>query len=379
MLLCNSWPAETTYFFLLAPLTTDFFWWTISVDVACGLDDFSTLCSAVTLAGLGDALTDGTWTVFAPTNQAFAKLGQDLLDTVLADEALLTDILLFHAVDDVVASTDLFCTGLTEMANGQESRTVCVGDDIFQKGGTNPRNDMPKIVQTDIPTCQGLIHVIGKFNFLMLCRSVPVKTSDYSPLSPSGWNLQMKSCFPTVLLPLLLPIPNARLSVRKLEQTTTFIGYFSRSGKKSHFAFYIVLLAEIACGTDDFSTLCTAVTAVGLGDALSGDGPWTVFAPTNAAFEALDQDLLAAVLADADLLTSVLLFHAVDKVLFAHDLECSHLVHMASGGDSRHVCTDDGVFQKGSGNPRTAMPKIVDADIGACNGVIHVVDQVMLP
>lgn len=92
-------------------------------DIACGADDFSTLCTAVQAAGLGDALSEGHWTVFAPTNEAFANLG-DTLDAVLADKALLTDILLFHAVDDVVGSDDLVCNtgggnGLVEMANGQ--------------------------------------------------------------------------------------------------------------------------------------------------------------------------------------------------------------------------------------------------------------------
>ena len=134
---------------------------TNTVDIACGSDDFSTLCAAVQVAELQDALSVGTWTVFAPTNKAFEELGSDVLDTILADKDLLTDILLFHAVDDVVKAEDLYCTGLTEMANGQDSRTVCLGSKIFQKGGNNPRNDMPEIVQTDIETCQGVIHVVG--------------------------------------------------------------------------------------------------------------------------------------------------------------------------------------------------------------------------
>ena len=100
--------------------------------------------------------------MFAPTNAAFEELGQDVLDFVLADIDVLTDILLFHAVPDVVGSDDLQCTGLVEMANSQDSRTVCTGNgDIHQKGGSNPRNDMPKIVTPDIKTCQGYIHIVG--------------------------------------------------------------------------------------------------------------------------------------------------------------------------------------------------------------------------
>ena len=145
--------------------------------------------------------------------------------------------------------------------------------------------------------------------------------------------------------------------------------------------------AEIACSLDDFSTLCTAVTEAGLAEALGGssgdrmDGMmhWTVFAPTNDAFAKLG-DTLDAVLADKDLLTSILLFHAVpNKVLYEQDLRCSRRIEMASGVDSRHVCLGDELFQKGAANPRANMPKIIGTDVGACNGVIHVIDEVMLP
>ncbi len=106
---------------------------------------------------------------------------------------------------------------------------------------------------------------------------------------------------------------------------------------------------------------------------LSG-GEWTVFAPTNQAFKELG-DVLDAVLADVELLKDVLLFHAVDKILFAADLECTHTVTMVNGDRSRTVCMGDNVYQKGASNPRSDMPKIIDADVGACNGVIHVIDE----
>jgi uncharacterized surface protein with fasciclin (FAS1) repeats len=283
----------------------------------------ATLCTAVQAAGLGDALSKGRWTVFAPTNEAFANLG-DTLDAVLADTDLLTDILLFHAVDDVVGSDDLVCNtgggnGLVEMANGQDSRTICErtpdGQAIFQKGGSNPSNAKPQIILTDIETCQGFIHVV---NEVMLPGRLNIGGGDSAP-APA-------------------PAP---------EDCQT--------------------IAEIACGVDDFSTLCAAVTQAGLADALS-EGEWTVFAPLNSAFAELG-DTLDAVLGDLDLLTSILLFHAVDKPVFAEDLRCAHLIHMANGDDSRTVCHDNGnIFQKGAGNPRNNMPKIVDADIGACNG-----------
>ena len=117
------------------------------------------MCSAIELTDLTQTLSEGHWTVFAPTNTAFQNL-DELWDVALSDIPLLKDILLFHVVDEVVEEEDLECTGLIEKANGQNSRTICRDDELFQKGGSNSRNSPPKITATDIPTCQGVIHVV---------------------------------------------------------------------------------------------------------------------------------------------------------------------------------------------------------------------------
>ena len=141
-------------------------------------------------------------------------------------------------------------------------------------------------------------------------------------------------------------------------------------------------IAEIACGTEGFETLCTAVTAAGLGDTLIGDGPFTVFAPNNEAFGNLPEGTVEALLADVPALTNVLLFHAVvGKAIYSTDLHCTALTEMANGRDSRTVCqrVAQKIYQKGAGNSRDKMPEIIAADVEACNGVIHVVSEVMLP
>jgi transforming growth factor-beta-induced protein len=136
-------------------------------------------------------------------------------------------------------------------------------------------------------------------------------------------------------------------------------------------------IAEIACGTEDFSTLCDLVVEYGLADALS-DGNWTVFAPINAAFEVIE-DTVATL--SNETITDVLLFHAVaDDVLFSDELECSALLTMANGKDSRTKCDDDGsIFQSGGDNLEGLEPEVIDVDIVACNGVVHIVNNVMLP
>jgi uncharacterized surface protein with fasciclin (FAS1) repeats len=129
-------------------------------------------------------------------------------------------------------------------------------------------------------------------------------------------------------------------------------------------------IVDIAVSNDDFSTLVTAVTAAGLVDVLSGEGPFTVFAPTNDAFAALPEGALDAVLADVDLLTAVLTYHVVSG-----DVRAADVVNLSKAqtvqGEWLAVSTDDGVM--------VDQANVVATDIVADNGVIHVIDAVLLP
>ncbi len=129
-------------------------------------------------------------------------------------------------------------------------------------------------------------------------------------------------------------------------------------------------IVDIAVGNDDFSTLVTAVTAAGLVDVLSGDGPFTVFAPTNDAFAALPAGALDAVLADVDVLTAVLTYHVVSG-----DVRAADVVNLSKArtvqGEFLSVSTDEGVM--------VDQANVVATDIVAENGVIHVIDAVLLP
>jgi transforming growth factor-beta-induced protein len=134
---------------------------------------------------------------------------------------------------------------------------------------------------------------------------------------------------------------------------------------------------EIACGLDDFSILCVLLIKYDLAPVLSG-GSWTVFAPTNNAFEIVE-DTIANL--DDETVLNILLFHLVDdQVLKSDDLVCGDLIEMANNKDSRTKC-DDGTptYQSGGDNIDGFEPALVQVDVMACNGVIHSVDNVMLP
>jgi uncharacterized surface protein with fasciclin (FAS1) repeats len=151
-------------------------------------------------------------------------------------------------------------------------------------------------------------------------------------------------------------------------------------------------IADIACSTPSFSTLCALVVAAGLGDDLSSPGPFTVFAPTNEAFANFLNAAGIALppnLADipADLLqtiTNILLYHVVSGAVLKANLVCNGQVVTLLGTDSQTQCLNVGMgeqsfFQIGDATLPLLPPQIVVFDIPASNGVIHVVNNVILP
>jgi len=130
-------------------------------------------------------------------------------------------------------------------------------------------------------------------------------------------------------------------------------------------------IVDIAASNPDFSTLVTALKAAGLVDTLKGAGPFTVFAPTNAAFAKVKN--LDAVLADKALLTKILTYHVVPGKVMAKDVMTM---------DGKMATTVQGGSAKISVKGGTVMvdkSKVTKTDIEASNGVIHVIDTVMVP
>ncbi len=139
-------------------------------------------------------------------------------------------------------------------------------------------------------------------------------------------------------------------------------------------------IVEIAAGDERFSTLVAAVTAAGLAETLSGPGPFTVYAPLNDAFAALPAGTVESLLEPANKaqLTDVLLYHVDDRKLTANMIQAGSNYFKPLLASERLCITagSDGVtIADGTGE----MANVVVADIMADNGVIHVVDKVLLP
>jgi uncharacterized surface protein with fasciclin (FAS1) repeats len=267
------------------------------VDIAVADGRFTTLVTALTEAGLAEALqAEGPFTVFAPTDDAFAALPEGTLDALIADKEALSNVLLYHVAEGKNMAADV-----VEL-NGKMLETLLGQYVDIAVEGENVTVDQAKVVITDIEADNGVIHVID-----------------------------------AVLLP----------------ETRT--------------------IAEIAAESEDFSTLVTALEAAGLVEALQGEGPFTVFAPTNDAFAALPAGALDGLLADIDALTNVLLYHVADgKVMSFQVVEMNgQQVVMLSGAPV--TITIDGDTVKINDSVVTTV------DIEASNGVIHVIDAVLLP
>lgn len=131
-------------------------------------------------------------------------------------------------------------------------------------------------------------------------------------------------------------------------------------------------IVEVAVANGSFETLAAALTAAGLVETLQGDGPFTVFAPTDEAFAALPEGLLEALLLEEnrDVLVQILTYHVVSGAVYAADVTTGDVPTVE--GSNIAIDTADGVVLNGSAT-------VVTADVEASNGVIHVIDAVILP
>lgn len=130
-------------------------------------------------------------------------------------------------------------------------------------------------------------------------------------------------------------------------------------------------IVDVATAAGQFSTVLAAAQAAGLVDTLNGEGPFTVFAPTDEAFAALPAGLVDALLLpeNKDVLTKILTYHVVPGTVMAADVTDGEVATVE--GQNVTLSTADGVTVNGA--------KVIQADVVASNGVIHVIDGVIIP
>ncbi|MDW3214222.1 MAG: fasciclin domain-containing protein [Ilumatobacteraceae bacterium] len=301
------------------------------VDVAASIDDFSTLVAAVQAAGLVETLSsEGPFTVFAPTNEAFATALDSLgitADELLADTDTLTEILTYHVLSGAVdAETAISLDGQTaETVNGAEISINVVDGNVVINDAT--------VTTADVMASNGIIHVID-----------------------------------TVLLP-----PHDGMTEEMSDEMSDDMSEEMSDDMSEESMGSIV---DVAVEAGSFTTLVAAVQAAGLEETLATGGPFTVFAPTDEAFAAALEALgLTAeeLLADTETLTSILTYHVIDG-----EVPASTVVTL----DGESAETLNGASVDISVDGETVMVNdatVVAVDVAADNGIIHVIDSVLLP
>lgn len=407
------------------------------VDLATYSDNFSSLVSAVVKADLAGALSaEGPFTVFAPTNDAFAALFAALeisgLDDVTVED--LTSILTYHVVGDNVLSTEL-SAGTVAAISGEEFEVAIDGDVTL--------NGTIKVVATDIQGTNGVIHVIDAVLVPEMQKSntiadIAVANSEFSILVEALMKADLVGAVAdseaelTVFAPtndafaaLLSDLGATSLDDIPVETLTNILLYHVIGTKamstdlasgylptlatfsSNNISMYIEVgdgvsingstmvtaadieadngvihvvdkvilppsVVNIAIDNENFSTLVSAVVKAGLVEALSAEGPFTVFAPTNAAFDALFAELGVSGIDDltAEQLLPILTYHVVSGNVLSTDLSSGEVPTLNEGSNIT-VDLSSGVMINES--------NVVAADVQGANGVVHVIDKVLLP
>lgn len=257
----------------------------------------TTLVDLVTKAQLATALSGtGPFTVFAPSNEAFAALPKEFLDYLEDHIEALQDLLKYHVLAAEVKSTDIKNDETCETLQGAKLRTNIYDD------GKIITVDGSKVTTADQMASNGVIHVIDK---------------------------------------VLVHIPKRDI-------------------------------VEVATMLPMFSVLVEALEKAELVDVLKGDGPFTVFAPTNNAFEKIPKDELDRILANKELLTNILKYHVVGSTQYSAGLKNGMRVPTLEGKSvTIHIHHDGEVMVN---NAKVEVP-----DFTVTNGVIHIIDTVLVP
>ena len=247
---------------------------------------------AVTVAGLVDTLTsDGPFTVFAPSDAAFAAVPAETLNAILGDPAAITEVLLYHVVPGLYLSTDLF--------EGQQLKTVDGDDVTIHVGNGNVAVNTANVLEADLIASNGVIHIID---------AVLAQPAD------SGVGT-------------IIP----------------FLGY---------------------------TTLATALDAANLTETLNSAGPFTLFAPNNAAFDKLPAGALTGLLNDTAALTDLLLAHVVPDTVFSTGLVDGTALTTLAGSNISVAVVNASILLDG-------VASIVIPDVLAANGIIHGITHVL--
>ena len=325
-------------------------WSQTVVDIVVDSEDHTVLEAAVVEAGLVETLQgEGPFTVFAPTDAAFTALLTAL--NVEAADLLglpqLGDILTYHVAGVEAMSTDLSDGQMVTTVNGQDVTISIMGDTVMINGSAT-------VTVANIDATNGVVHVIDAV-------LVPAIITGCTDMMACNYSLVANTDDQSCVLPGDMCDDGDDATVNDMV------------GDDCMCAGIPATVVDIVVNSEDHTLLEAAVIAAGLVEALSAEGPFTVFAPTDAAITALvealeitAEDLLA--LPD---LGEILQYHVVAGAAMSGDLTDGQEIETLLGENVTVTINAEGVFVNDA--------QVTAADIEAGNGVVHVIDAVLLP
>ena len=336
------------------------------VDIAAvasstGIHD--SLVAALVKADLVSTMqSTGPFTVFAPSDQAFADAGIDL-DAFTTDEdiAALTNILLYHVYSGAVYAADVTDGLAVEMVNGDYAQFTVTDGTVMIEGST--------VTLADVMASNGVIHVIDKvlmppapYTGIGICYNTATHTI------VAGASMEECGSY--------MYVENYSMGGQEFTGCYNTVTHVLADTTQAICESYVwtppVDIALTAMSTGIHNSLVAALSASNLVSTLQGDGPFTVFAPTDQAFADAGIDL-AAFTTDEDIatLTDILLYHVYSGAVNAADVTDGLTVAMVNG--------DDASFTVSDGTVMVGDATVTLADVPASNGVIHVIDKVLMP
>ncbi|KAB0406975.1 hypothetical protein E2I00_019427 [Balaenoptera physalus] len=384
-------------------------------------DTFETLRAAVAASGLNTLLEgDGQYTLLAPTNEAFEKIPAETLNRILGDPGALRDLLNNHILKSAMCAEAIVAGLSLETLEGTTLEVGCSGDTLTING-------KPIISNKDVLATNGVIHFIdellipdsAKTLFELAAESDVSTAVDLFRQAGLGTHLSgterltllapMNSVFEDGTPPIDAQTKNLLLNHMIKDQLASKYLYHGQiletlGGKKLRvFVYRNSLCIENSCiaahdkrgrygtlftmdrvltppvgtvmdvlkGDSRFSMLVAAIQSAGLTEALNREGVYTVFAPTNEAFQALPPGELNKLLGNAKELANILKYHVGDEILVSGGIGA--LVRLKSlQGDKLEVSSKNNVVN-------VNKEPVTEVDIMATNGVVHVISSVLQP
>ncbi|XP_078078424.1 periostin-like isoform X6 [Mustelus asterias] len=392
-------------------------------DVIEGMEELSSLRAAATASGLLETLSkDGHYTVFAPTNEAFDGLSQEMLERILSDPVALKAMLNYHILNSVQCSEAIMSGSTYATLEGTHLEIGCDGDSLTVNG-------QRMVNRKDIVTSNGVIHLIDKVlipdaamqvleltngkqtTFYDLVKETGVSASltedhEYTLLAPlnDAFDADVMGLDQRILKVILKNhilklkvVLNELHNGQKLETLGgNFLRVFiyrtavcienscmlrgSKEGRNGiiHMIRKVIVPSEksmLQILRDDprFSIFLTLAESAGLTELLTEEGDWTLFVPTNDVFESLSSEELKQLTSDRNALRQILLYHLLKGVYVGGGIEygVTNVLKSYQGGRVMVKLVNNTMLVN---NVKSKEP-----DLMANNGVIHVVNSLLFP